>query len=47
MMNKPNLDSAITLSKLNNLLAVENVTPLKLDMPAWNRFGLMFAAHSE
>ena len=36
-MNKPNSDSAIALSKLNDLLAAVNVTPLKLDMPALRR----------
>lgn len=37
MMKKPDSDSAIALSKLNDLLAADNVTPLKLDMSALRR----------
>ena len=36
-MSKPKSGSAIALSKLNDLLAVESVTPLKLDMSALRR----------
>ena len=37
MMNEPNSDSAVALARLNDLLAADNLSPLKLDMPALRR----------